>query len=216
MLYCEHSTCNHGYMLICCYIKFVYLRIFQEAIKEKQEGDWSVWLSWTNLFNSTVESTIVLNIRVLYTLETVALKRLCWGYFCYKMDWFEVDTRQFETCSTPGSRNVFIFILNILVRIVCDFDCLVILWLGGRKGIRPVKTEWWGAGVVICLKRGADLHMAQLMPLSLTVSCFSKIQIGFTFLVPAHLGSPGKRAVKRMCVCVWLSCGLLAWNMHTW
>ena len=40
------------------------------------------------------------------------------------------------------------------------------------------------------------------MPLPLTVSCFSKIQIGFTFLVPAHLGSPGKRAVKRVCVCV--------------
>ena len=63
-------------------------------------------------------------------------------------------------------------------------------WLGGRKGIRPVKTEWWGAGMVICLEWGADLHMAQLMPLPLTVSCFSKIQIGFTFLVPAHLGSP--------------------------
>ena len=47
------------------------------------------------------------------------------------------------------------------------------------------------------------------MPLPLTVSCFSKIQIGFTFLVPAHLGSPWKRAVKRVCVCVWhqwLSC----------
>jgi len=38
------------------------------------------------------------------------------------------------------------------------------------------------------------------MPLPLTVSCFSKIQIGFAFLVPAHLGSPGKRAVKRVCV----------------
>jgi len=56
--------------------------------------------------------------------------------------------------------------------------------------------------MVICLERDADLHVAQLMPLSLTVSCFSKIQIGFTFLVPAHPGSPGKRAVKRMCVCV--------------
>jgi len=56
--------------------------------------------------------------------------------------------------------------------------------------------------VVICLERGADLHMAQLMPLPLTVSCFSKIQIGFTFLVPAHPGSPGKGAVKRVCVCV--------------
>ena len=42
--------------------------------------------------------------------------------------------------------------------------------------------------MVICLERG--------------VSCFSKIQIGFTFLVPAHPGSPGQRAVKRVCVCV--------------
>jgi len=40
------------------------------------------------------------------------------------------------------------------------------------------------------------MHMAQLMPLPLTVSCFSKIQIGFTFLVSAHPGSAGKRAVK--------------------
>ena len=55
--------------------------------------------------------------------------------------------------------------------------------------------------MVICLERGADLHTAQLMPLPLTVSCFSKIQIGFTFLVPAHPGSPGKRAVKWLCVC---------------
>jgi len=43
------------------------------------------------------------------------------------------------------------------------------------------------------------------MPLPLTVSCSNKIQIGFTFLVPAHPGSPGKRAVKRVCVCVLLS-----------
>ena len=56
--------------------------------------------------------------------------------------------------------------------------------------------------MVICLERGADLHVAQRIPLPLTVSCFSKIQIGFTFLVPAHPGSPGQRAVKRMCVCV--------------
>ena len=59
-----------------------------------------------------------------------------------------------------------------------------------------------GAGVVICLERGADLYMAQLMPLPLTVSCFRKIQSGFTYLVPAHPGSPGKRAVKRLCVCM--------------
>ena len=60
--------------------------------------------------------------------------------------------------------------------------------------------------MVICLEQGADLHMAQLMPLPLTVSCFSKIQIGFAFLVPAHPGSPGQRAVKRVCVCVSFTC----------
>jgi len=59
--------------------------------------------------------------------------------------------------------------------------------------------------VVICLEPGADLHMSQLMPLPLTVSCFSKIQIGLiglTYLVPAHMGSPRKGAVKRVYVCV--------------
>ena len=76
--------------------------------------------------------------------------------------------------------------------------------LVGRQEGHPAckKTEQWGAGMVISLERGADLHMAQLMPLPLTVSCFSKIQIGFTFLVPAHLDSPGQGAVKRMCVYV--------------
>jgi len=55
--------------------------------------------------------------------------------------------------------------------------------LVGRQEGQPTckKTEWWGAGVVICMERGADLQMAQLMPLPLTVSCFSEIQIGFTF-----------------------------------
>jgi len=76
--------------------------------------------------------------------------------------------------------------------------------LVGRQEGHPAckKTERWGAGVVICLERGADLHMSQLMPMPLTFSCFSKIQISFTSLVPAHLVSPGKRAVKRVCVCV--------------
>jgi len=54
--------------------------------------------------------------------------------------------------------------------------------------------------MVICLERSADLHASQPMPLPLTVSCFSKIQISFTFLIPAHPGSPGQRAVKRVCV----------------
>jgi len=76
--------------------------------------------------------------------------------------------------------------------------------LVGRQEGHPAckKTERWGADVVICLERGADLHMAKLVPLPLTVTCFSKIQTGFAFLVPAYLGSPGKRAVKCVCVCI--------------
>ena len=57
--------------------------------------------------------------------------------------------------------------------------------------------------MVICLEQGADLHTAQLMPLPLTVSCFSKIQIGSTFLVLAYPGSPGKGPLNAcVCVCV--------------
>ena len=78
--------------------------------------------------------------------------------------------------------------------------------LVGRQEGHPAckKTERCGAGMVVCLERGADLHMVQLMPLPLTVSCFSKIRIGFTFLVPAHLGISGKRVVTRVCVCIYM------------
>ena len=78
-------------------------------------------------------------------------------------------------------------------------------WLGGRKGIRPVKNmEWWGAGVVICLERGAsDLHIwfswCHCHPI---ISCFSKIHNGLSFWYrPTQVGL-GKKAVKRLCVCV--------------
>ena len=85
--------------------------------------------------------------------------------------------------------------------------------LVGRQEGHPAckKTEWWGAGVVVCLECCADLYMSQLMPVPLTVSCFSKIQIGFTFLVPAHPGSPGKRAVKRVCACVCVCVCVCVW-----
>ena len=69
-----------------------------------------------------------------------------------------------------------------------------------KKMVKFMKFYGFQNGMFICLERDADLHMAQLMPLPLTVSCFSKIQIGFTFLVPDHPGSPGKRAVKWVCV----------------
>jgi len=83
-------------------------------------------------------------------------------------------------------------------------------WLGSRKGIRPVKTEWWGAGMVICLEQGADLHIAQLMPLLLTVSCFNKIQIGLPFWYRLTRVVPEKGPFDG-CVCV-----LIGSNHHKW
>ena len=81
--------------------------------------------------------------------------------------------------------------------------------LVGRQEGHPTrkKLSGGGAGMLICLERGADSdrwlnRMAQLMPLPLTVSCYSKIQIGFTFLVLAHQGSLRQRAVKWVCVYV--------------
>jgi len=92
-------------------------------------------------------------------------------------------------------------ILFIYITYVPNFFSALTLLVGRQEG-NPAhkKTQWWGAGMVVCLERVADLHVAQLITLPLTVSCFSKIQIGLTFLVPAYPGSTGKRAVKRMYV----------------
>jgi len=58
-------------------------------------------------------------------------------------------------------------------------------------GIQPVKHEWWGTGMVICLERDAHLHMAQLMPLPFTVPFWYRLT-----------RVPGQRAIKRVFVCV--------------
>jgi len=86
----------------------------------------------------------------------------------------------------------------IITTMTTAFSALTLLVWRQEGHLACKKTKWWGAGMVICPEQDADLHMmAQLMPLPLTVSCFSKIQIGFTFLEPAHLGSPRQKAVKQ-------------------
>jgi len=91
----------------------------------------------------------------------------------------------------------------ITVIIILDFSALMLLV--GRQEGHPAckKLEWWDAGVVICLVRGADLHMAQLMPLPLTVFCFSKIQIGLPFWYRPTRVVPEKGPLNGcVCVCV--------------
>ena len=104
------------------------------------------------------------------------------------------------TCLLKGMFTLHYVDYHCLQCFAFSASTLLVGWQEGYPACK--KTEWWGAGMVISLERVADLHMTQLMLLPLTVSSFSKIQIGFTFLVLAHLGSPGKRAVKRVCVFV--------------
>jgi len=85
--------------------------------------------------------------------------------------------------------NSYIFLVTVSPVLWC-------CWLGGRKGIRPVKN--WVVGCWHGYLSGVRCRLAY-GPADATVSCFSTIQIGFTFLVPAHLGSPRQR-VKRVCV----------------
>jgi len=75
---------------------------------------------------------------------------------------------------------VFFRALTLLV----GFSALTLLV--GRQEGHPAckKTEWWVAGVVICLQRGADLHMVQLIPLPLTVSCFNLASVKSRLVLP--------------------------------
>jgi len=123
---------------------------------------------------------------------------------CKKTEWWGADV---AICLERGADLHMAQLIFVAFTSYCAFSALTLLV--GRQEGHPAckKTEWWGAGVVIHPERGAEWHTAQLMPLPLTVSCSSKIQIGFTFLVPAYLCSPGQRAIKRVCVCVCIGIG---------
>jgi len=95
-----------------------------------------------------------------------------------------------------------------LPSVLCLHCFDTVAWVAGRASSR-YKTEWWHAGVVMCRERGADLHMAQLMPLPLTVSYFSKIQIGFPFRYQLTWVVPGKRSVKCVYMCLYLCSNLI-------
>jgi len=107
------------------------------------------------------------------------------------------DNKLSSSTSCSAGLNVLELTFTYLFHV---FSALTLL-VGWQKWHAACKkTEWWGAGVVVCLERGAEVHMAQLMPLQLTVSCFNKSQIGFTFLEPAHPDGPRQRPLSG-CVC---------------
>jgi len=101
---------------------------------------------------------------------------------------------QFLTSATPGT-------IHLLMSETMAFSAVTLL-VGRQEGHPACKNLSGGVLAWLSIWSEVQTCMSQLMPLPLTVSCFSKIQICFTFLVPAHPGSLGQRAVKRVCVCV--------------
>jgi len=95
--------------------------------------------------------------------------------------------------SSPPVDNIWAMMIVQWIRggkIIRTVLCCIVYDRSVKKSIRPVKNEWWGSGIVICLERGAnDVQMVQLMPLPphyLLLHCFIKIQIGLTFLLLAY------------------------------
>jgi len=97
----------------------------------------------------------------------------------YQLDHMQICTSPQTTM--PASHHLTLSINHKLPNFTYLYvtTCLQCCWLSGRKGIRPVKTKWWDAGMVICLGQGADLHIAQLMamPYRPTIFCSSKSRL---------------------------------------
>jgi len=128
-------------------------------------------------------------VRLIRQLHATAVGLLLWAR--RPGDVSLLHSRRSSKCSECHAELYFLFIISL------QFSFSALTLLVGRQEGHPAckKTEWWGAGMVICrLVYGP----ADAKPL--TVSCFSEIRTGFTFLVPAHPDSPGQRAAKRVCV----------------
>jgi len=83
-------------------------------------------------------------------------------------------------------------------------------WLGSRNDIWPVKYEWWGAGMVISLGRSANVHMVQLMPLPLTVSCSIKSKLVSPFWNQLTRVDPDKGPLNGCyCCCCLCDCAII-------
>jgi len=134
-----------------------------------------------------------------------------WRRLCSSLRWRKLSVKY--TFFSPFLASYFLLLLwqwsrnlswwhmqlvLIKVRLVILFCNSALTLLAGRQEGHPAckKTEWWDAGVVICLGQGADLHMAQLIPLLLTVSCFSNFRLVLPLPAPRVVPNKIQRAVK--------------------
>ena len=139
-----------------------------------------------------------------YSLSLASVKSKLVLPFWYRLTQVVPDKRPLNGCVCVVSCYLLLLLwLNNFswdwIAFISAFSALTLL-VGRQEGHPACKKQ--SGGVLVWLSVWSNVHMAQLMPLPLTVSCFSKIQIAFSFLVPAHPGSPVQRAVKRVCVCV--------------
>ena len=119
--------------------------------------------------------------------------------------WSEVQTCIWQQL-TPLPLTVSCFSKIQIGFYLSDLFSALTLLVGWQEGHAACKKL--SGGLLAWLSLWNEMQTCiwqQLMPLPLTVSCSSKIQIGFTFLVPAHPCIPRHRAVKWVCVYVCMS-----------
>jgi len=168
----------------------------------RQQHPWLETFPHVTQLSVTIEvdlKTQLVAKRLLVSFMTISMLNVEYSKRRCSSLWHRVSACQ-SGCNVEWILVCSLFIVCIIVPSVL-WRC----WLGGRKGIRPVKN--WVVGCWHSYLSGARCRLAYgpadatATPV-LTHSCVSKVQIGFTFLVPAQMGSPGKRAVKRVYVCV--------------
>jgi len=123
----------------------------------------------------------------------------CLNFFQFTLRAAQILRETLYGCLSTRICSLCYFVSFYMRQIIFMPSVLWRCWLGGRKGILPVQTEWWDTGVGICLERGAiDFHMIQLMPLPPHHLLLQQNPEWFTFLAPAYPGCPWKKAVQRM------------------
>jgi len=111
--------------------------------------------------------------------KLVECQALC-HFFIYQKSFYQYSSNSFDSLLAQLLYYIFYILMEIEISkmpISSGAFSALMLMVGRQNVIQPVKTECWDSGMVICLEWGADVHMAKLMPLPLTISCSSKSRL---------------------------------------
>jgi len=194
-----------------CTVKMLALGTVRHSAQYMKYGTWQVLFTigkvkWCFIWRKYIIKMTPIDIRSAHVLHTNGMR--LHAKFCRLM------SRNFRGVSKQTRRSTLKLLQDMCNSTTTNFTLIFFrwnrvpsvfwcCWLGNRKGTWPVKIQWWSDGVVICLRQGADLNMAQFMLLPFTVSCCSKIRIGLSFWYWLTQVVPDKGPLNECCCCCW-------------